>query len=65
MNATTTLQSFDPTLHREGLVCLWQSVFGYQSAHNEPNLVMDQKLALSDGLFFVATLEGHALSLPC
>jgi len=59
--SATTIHRFDPTLHREGIIRLWQSVLGYQSAHNEPNLVIDQKLALNDGLFFAATCEGQVI----
>ena len=41
--------------HRLQVVSLWQSVFGYETAHNRPSLVIDRKLAVQDGLFFVAT----------
>jgi ribosomal protein S18 acetylase RimI-like enzyme len=33
---------------------LWKKVFGYDASHNEPGLVIDKKLAVCDGLFFVA-----------
>ena len=49
---------FDNTSHREAIITLWQTVFGYETAHNEPNLVIDHKLAVDDGLFFVALSEG-------
>jgi ribosomal protein S18 acetylase RimI-like enzyme len=29
-------------------------VFGYETAHNEPNLSISKKIATKDGLFFVA-----------
>ncbi|MDZ4288272.1 MAG: GNAT family acetyltransferase [Prosthecobacter sp.] len=45
---------FDNSAHRQGVMALWQTVFGYEAAHNEPNLVIDKKLATEDGLFFVA-----------
>jgi ribosomal protein S18 acetylase RimI-like enzyme len=41
--------------HRGQVVALWQSVFGYETAHNEPVLAIMKKLAVQDGLFFVAT----------
>ncbi len=44
--------------HRTQVVTLWQSVFGYETAHNEPNVAIDHKLAVDDGLFFVATDDG-------
>lgn len=41
--------------HREHVASLWKTVFGYEAPHNEPSLVIDQKLAVKDNLFFVAT----------
>ena len=48
---------FNQSVHRDGVIALWQTVFGYETAHNEPNLVIEQKLAMDDGLFFVAICE--------
>ena len=41
--------------HRAQVVALWQEAFGYETAHNLPSLAIDKKLAVNDGLFFVAT----------
>ncbi|SDT97239.1 GNAT family acetyltransferase [Pseudomonas orientalis] len=41
--------------HRAQVVELWQEAFGYDTAHNLPTLAIDKKLAVNDGLFFVAT----------
>ncbi|AZE61991.1 MULTISPECIES: GNAT family acetyltransferase [Pseudomonas fluorescens group] len=41
--------------HRTQVIELWQEAFGYDTAHNLPSLAIDKKLAVSDGLFFVAT----------
>ncbi|CAM2768423.1 GNAT family acetyltransferase [Pseudomonas fluorescens] len=41
--------------HRAQVVALWQEAFGYDTAHNLPTLAIDKKLAVNDGLFFVAT----------
>ena len=41
--------------HRAQVVTLWQQAFGYDPAHNVPTLAIDKKLAVNDGLFFVAT----------
>ncbi|KJZ56353.1 acetyltransferase [Pseudomonas marginalis] len=41
--------------HRAQVVALWQEAFGYETAHNLPTLAIDKKLAVNDGLFFVAT----------
>lgn len=42
-------------LHRAQVAALWQAAFGYDTAHNRPELAIDKKLAVDDGLFFVAT----------
>jgi ribosomal protein S18 acetylase RimI-like enzyme len=40
--------------HRIAVMALWDTVFGYETAHNSPTLAIDKKLAVNDGLFFVA-----------
>ena len=35
-------------------MALWRTVLGYKDAHNDPGLSIDKKLAVNDGLFFVA-----------
>jgi ribosomal protein S18 acetylase RimI-like enzyme len=49
---TTTL--FSDAAHRDQVIALWNSVFGYEAAHNRPALVIEKKIAAGDGLFFVA-----------
>jgi ribosomal protein S18 acetylase RimI-like enzyme len=44
--------------HRRCVLELWETVFGYETAHNTPSLAIDKKLATADGLFFVA-LSGN------
>ncbi|HEX4120113.1 MAG TPA: GNAT family acetyltransferase [Verrucomicrobiae bacterium] len=46
---------FDNSVHRSQVAALWKTTFGYQTAHNDPGLVIDKKLAANDELFFVAT----------
>jgi ribosomal protein S18 acetylase RimI-like enzyme len=41
--------------HRDQVVALWKDAFGYKAARNNPGFVIDQKIAMLDGLFFVAT----------
>ena len=41
--------------HRSQVVALWKDTFGYDSARNDPEFVIDQKIAMLDGLFFVAS----------
>jgi ribosomal protein S18 acetylase RimI-like enzyme len=52
MNITVT--HYHDKLHRGQVVALWRTVFAYETAHNRPDLVIDKKLAVNDGLFFVA-----------
>jgi ribosomal protein S18 acetylase RimI-like enzyme len=42
--------------HRAEVIALWQEVFRNEAAHNKPELVIDQKVAFGDELFFVATV---------
>lgn len=43
--------------HRLPVIELWEAVFGYETAHNEPGRAIDKKLAVTDGLFFVALVD--------
>ena len=54
------ITAFDNQLHREQVVSLWETVFGYEADHNVPQLVIDKKLEYGDGLFFVA-LDGQVV----
>jgi len=59
MNAMAAeIVAFDERVHRGQVVRLWELVFGYEAAHNAPGLVIDKKLAVGDGLFWVATVDG-------
>jgi ribosomal protein S18 acetylase RimI-like enzyme len=59
MTATITL--FNNQAHRDQVVALWNAVLGYDSAHNDPSLAIDKKLAANDGLFFVATVGNEVI----
>jgi ribosomal protein S18 acetylase RimI-like enzyme len=48
------IRHYDDTSDRLQVVELWQHIFGYETAHNEPNLSISKKIAVNDGLFFVA-----------
>jgi ribosomal protein S18 acetylase RimI-like enzyme len=52
MNITIT--HYIDGAHRDQVIALWKSVFGYETVHNRPALVIDKKLAVNDDLFFVA-----------
>lgn len=49
-----SITPFENSVHRYQVIALWEAVFGYESAHNRPALVIDKKIAASDELFFVA-----------
>jgi ribosomal protein S18 acetylase RimI-like enzyme len=49
-----TIIAFDNAIHRQAVIDLWQAVFGYEAAHNAPEVVIDKKIDRPDGLFFVA-----------
>ena len=53
-NAQPQIEAFNNSKHRDQVIDLWRIVFGYETAHNSPELVIDKKLAFKDGLFFVA-----------
>ena len=48
------ITAFDNSKHRNQVIMLWNEVFGYEAAHNAPDLVIDKKIEFGDGLFFVA-----------
>ena len=52
---------FDNTTHRAQVITLWEAVFGYEAPHNAPDLVIDKKRAMGDGLFFVAVDQGEVI----
>ena len=53
MNSVTIIP-FADAVHHAAVVALWKTVFGYEAAHNQPDFVIAKKLAVNDGLFFVA-----------
>ena len=55
------IRKFNVAGDREQVVHLWRRVFGYESAHNAPQLVLDKKLAVDDGLLFVAEVDGKVV----
>jgi ribosomal protein S18 acetylase RimI-like enzyme len=49
-----TIRQYKDSTDRVQVVDLWRNVFGYETAHNEPNLAISKKISTNDGLFFVA-----------
>jgi len=58
---TTKITLFNNQAQRDQVIALWNIVFGYESAHNEPSLVIDTKLAADDGLFFVTIIDNQVI----
>jgi ribosomal protein S18 acetylase RimI-like enzyme len=55
-----TIDNFDHSRDFDQVVALWDIVFGYATAHNAPASAIEKKLAVNDGLFFVA-LSGDSV----
>jgi len=53
----TQIIEFDNSKHRDQVIDLWQVVFGYEAAHNSPEVVIDKKLQTKDGLFSVVNTD--------
>ena len=53
--------NFDDTKHRSGVLMVLKSVFNYKDARNNPEMLIDKKLAVNDDLFFVATENGEVI----
>ena len=58
---TTQIIPFNNDTHRQAVMHLWTEVFGYETPRNAPDLVIDKKLAVDDGLFFVAEEGGRVV----
>ena len=51
-----SITSYSNEIHRLQVIQLWETVFGYETAHNAPSVAIDKKLEAKDDLFFVALL---------
>lgn len=56
-----TITPFVNAVHRSQVVALWETVFGYEAAHNKPSLVVDKKVAVDDQLFFIAAADNEVV----
>src|SRR5712691_1865820 len=54
---TIIITPYVNAVHRSQVVALWETVFGYEAAHNNPSLVIDKKVEVNDQLFFVAVAD--------
>ena len=55
------IRHYQDATDRSQVVELWRNVFGYETAHNEPNLSISKKLTTKDGLFFVVAEDSVIL----
>jgi ribosomal protein S18 acetylase RimI-like enzyme len=61
MQTDVVIRQFDDARDRPAVVTLWQQVFGYGTPHNDPEFAIGKKLAVDDGLFFVAERDGAVI----
>jgi ribosomal protein S18 acetylase RimI-like enzyme len=50
---------YDDARHGAPVVDLWNRAFGYTAAHNAPEVTIDTKRAVADGLFFVCERQAR------
>jgi len=55
-----SIRQYEDSTDRAHVIDLWRNIFGYETAHNEPTLVISKKIVTNDGMFFVAT-EGASI----
>ncbi len=48
------IRTFNNKEHRDQVVEIWSSIFGYKERRNNPSFIIDNKLAVNDNLFFIA-----------
>jgi ribosomal protein S18 acetylase RimI-like enzyme len=53
------IRAFDNKEHRNQVIEIWTSIFGYKDQRNNPALIIDKKIAVNDNLFFVAIEKGE------
>ena len=61
ISLTYQITPFENTAHRSQVIALWEAAFGYEAPHNAPDLVIEKKRAVDDGLFFVALDQGDMI----
>lgn len=55
------IRQYNDATDREQVISLWHTVFGYETAHNEPSLAIAKKVNANDHLFFVAEDDGKVV----
>ncbi|MDC7125442.1 MAG: GNAT family acetyltransferase [Spirochaetales bacterium] len=51
------IERFDDAKHRNHVITLWKSVFGYPDRRNEPDLVISKKIEIDDQLYVAVVAE--------
>jgi len=60
-NHQTKIIEFNNSRHRQQVVDLWKTVFGYTAGPNSSELSIDKKIKNGDGLFYVAEKEQRVI----
>ena len=55
------IDTYQDAPHRQQVIALWTDVFGRSTGHNDPALSIDKKVAVDDGLFFVALVDDQVV----
>lgn len=58
---SATILGYNADVHRDGVIHLWTTVFGYETEHNDPALALDRKRAIGDDLIFVALSDSNVI----
>ena len=56
-----TIRVYNDVTDNQSVVDLWRAVFGYEAAHNDPSLAIERKMAINDGMFFVAATDASVV----
>ena len=55
------IKTYDNNKHRQQVIDIWTSIFGYSDQRNNPSLIIDKKIAVNDDLFFIAIEDGKII----
>jgi ribosomal protein S18 acetylase RimI-like enzyme len=55
------IRNYNNGTDRDQVIELWKSIFNYKSARNDPELSIDNKLKINDGLFLVAVKDNNII----
>jgi ribosomal protein S18 acetylase RimI-like enzyme len=61
MKDAVAIRKYNDITDRPQVIAIWKAIFGYSTLHNEPGLAIDKKVAMNDGLLFVALFQNQIL----